>query len=493
MPNPQSTIATYFKSIELKNVRCFGAKQKLDLTNDNGELAQWTLILGDNGAGKTTLLQCLVWMRPVIVDDLIDEVGSAEGAEEVSNVKTPIGIGIIGPALTEEDNDTVESLCRIGGKSEVRISAVMYQGNNLIFNKAPKGNRIKTTVKSTFDGNNHLKWFETNETNIKERLSGGFWEPFIIGYGANRQMGVRNTSNVDLQDPLAARLSVVTELYDAVERLTKLHHAVVDQEAKKRESPSADQPETVEARMLRSFKQALADILPEEIPTADVIEIEAPKLAAGELKNSEVKIRNLSRHVPFTSLSLGYQTTLAWVLDLSWRLFTEYPDSPAPLEEPAIVLIDEIDLHLHPLWQWQIMGKLAKVFKRTQFIATAHSPLMVQSMPNSNFAVVHKIEDREVRIENNPEKVRGWRVDQILNSEYFSLPVSRPPETEALFHERARLLRITNRTKSQEAKLRRLERQIQGLPTAPIAEERKAFDLLKQVTQLLKDNRTSKR
>jgi predicted ATP-binding protein involved in virulence len=489
----QANIATYFKSLELKNVRCFGTKQKLDLTNDNGELAQWTLILGDNGAGKTTLLQCLVWMRPVIVDEPREGVESAEAADETSNVKSSITVGTLGPAITDENNDTVESLCRIGGKPEIWISAVTYQGDNLVFNKAPRGKQIKTTVRSKFDSNNHLKWFKSSKTDIVEDLRGEFWEPFIIGYGANRQMGSRNASNIDLQDPLATRLSVVTELYDAVERLTKLHHAVVDQETKNRENPDGGQPESVEARLLRTFKQALADILPEEVSTADVIDIEAPKLVEGELKDSEVKIRSLSRHVPFTSLSLGYQTTLAWALDLSWRLFTEYPDSLTPLEEPAIVLIDEIDLHLHPLWQWQIMSKLANVFKRTQFIATAHSPLMVQSMPNSNFAVVHKIEDSEVRIENNPEKVKGWRVDQILNSEYFSLPFSRPPETEKLFEERAKLLRIPNRTKSQDAKLKQLEKQIQNLPTAPIAEEREAVGLLKQVTQLLKDNGSSKR
>jgi len=493
MTKDQTNVATYFKSLELGNVRCFGTKQKLDLTNENGDLAQWTLILGDNGAGKTTLLQCLVWMRPVIVDNLEDEVENAEISEEPLDIKSPIKIGILGPALTEEFNDTVEKLSRIGGKPEIKISAVMYQGDKLFFDTVPKGKQIKTKVKGTFDNNNHLKVFEPSEVDIGTALQGEFWEPFIIAYGANRQMGLRNASNIDLQDPLAARLSVITELYDAVERLTKLHHAVVDQESKKSESSDGNQPESTEARLLRTFKQALADILPEEISNADLIEIEAPKLVEGELKDSEVKVWSLGRYVPFTSLSLGYQTTLAWALDLSWRLFTEYPDSPNPLEEPAVVLIDEIDLHLHPLWQWQIMGKLASIFKRTQFIATAHSPLMVQSMPNSNFAVVHKFEDREVRIENNPEKVRGWRVDQILNSEYFSLPFSRPPEFEKFFNERANLLRNSNRTKSEEARLKRLEEQILGLPTAPIAEEREAFELLKQATQLLKSNKSSGR
>ena len=78
-------------------------------------------------------------------------------------------------------------------------------------------------------------------------------------------------------------------------------------------------------------------------------------------------------------LSLGYQTVFAWTLDIAWRLIERYPRSPNPLQEPAIVLVDEIDLHLHPHWQRDIREHLTEQFPRIQFIATAHSPLMAQS------------------------------------------------------------------------------------------------------------------
>ena len=60
-----------------------------------------------------------------------------------------------------------------------------------------------------------------------------------------------------------------------------------------------------------------------------------------------------------SALSLGYRTTAGWVVDLAWRFINRYPESPNPLAEPAVVLIDEIDLHLHPRWQLRIMKDLS--------------------------------------------------------------------------------------------------------------------------------------
>ncbi len=486
MKNKETNGATYFKFLELENVRCFGKKQRLDLTGEKGELAQWTLILGDNGVGKTTLLQCLVWMRPVLILD--------KGSKS-SDPLAPLSKGVLGSALPEEENDILERLRKINGGTEIVMTAEVCQEFGLIFDSVPNGKNIRTKIKVIFDEKGLLENFEQTPTDIEKKLEKEFFEPFVVAYGANRQMGFQNVANSDLEDPLAKRLSDVTELYDAEERLTKLDYAAANKKYKRinsaggRNDKKAINKQSTEEHLLEIFKQAIADVLPQEVKRDDVIEIEAPKLEDGQLKESRVKLRLDDVPVPLSDLSLGYQTTLAWVLDLSWRLFNRYPKSPKPLEQPAVVIIDEIDLHLHPLWQWRIMRMLASVFKRTQFIATAHSPLMVQSMPNANFAVVQKV-DGEFKIENKPEKVKGWRVDQILNSEYFGIPFSRDPDTEELFKERAELLLKFRRSPVEEERLREIERQIQELPTGRIPEENEAEDLLRQATQLLKEGTT---
>src|SRR6266568_9039504 len=92
MARSQQQPMIYFSSLELENVRCFGERQVLELTDEQGRPARWTLLLGENGVGKTTLLQCLAWMRPVPVIT-VKEGKPAEGKPDT-----------IAPALDREEN-----------------------------------------------------------------------------------------------------------------------------------------------------------------------------------------------------------------------------------------------------------------------------------------------------------------------------------------------------------------------------------------------------
>lgn len=452
--SPKKNVATYFKSLKLENVRSFGSEQFLDLTDENGHLARWTLLLGDNGVGKTTLLQCLGWMRP--------------GYEGSPGSKT-LGIG---PALPSEENEIVEGLLRVGKKSVFEISAEISQGSKL--DTIPKESFL-TNIKASFNKRllNEVKPSWLSESAFQKKF-GEFKEPFIIAYGANRHMGNQNISSNELKDTIANRLSSSTELYDVEEILIELDYAA---RTKKRRGK--------EQNLLDKLKLSLAQILPNGRVVED-IEIVAGQFTEGEFKRSAVKLRTFSGSVPISALSLGYQTMLAWVLDLTWRLSHQYPDSKDPRNEPAIVLIDEIDLHLHPHWQLKVMDTLAELFKSTQFIASAHSPLMVQSKPNANFAVIQQ-KGTEAVIENEPGTVRGWRVDQILNSDYFSIYSSRDPLTQTLYTHRNSLLKNFNRTKEEETALQKVEEEIIALPTAINPEDIEAMELIRQAAELLKN------
>jgi predicted ATP-binding protein involved in virulence len=93
--------------------------------------------------------------------------------------------------------------------------------------------------------------------------------------------------------------------------------------------------------------------------------------------------------IPVRQLSDGERGTLALVLDLTRRLAQANPGLADPAAEAeAIVLIDEIDLHLHPKWQRQIVHNLRAAFPRCQFIATTHSPQVIGEVEHERIQII---------------------------------------------------------------------------------------------------------
>ena len=116
----------------------------------------------------------------------------------------------------------------------------------------------------------------------------------------------------------------------------------------------------------------------------------------------------------YNELGFGYQSMLSWVVDLCQRMFETFTESENPLLESAVVLVDEIDLHLHPKWQREIISYVSEIFKNVQFIVTTHSPLIIQSMQEVNLYVLRR-EDENIVVEHSPvTDFSGWTVEEIL-------------------------------------------------------------------------------
>lgn len=458
----------YFKSLVLENVRCFGTEQILDLTKGDEKPCRWTLILGENGVGKTSLLQCLAWMRPLPAQGAESEHNNQSGKDPDNLL--PLVKGALEPALASEENPIFESLLR-QKQTELVLKAELVKDKlnstqSAITSAHKKGKTVKTGIFITYNSKGELEDFRL-QGNSKIQTVKPYYEPLIIAYSANRQIGRQNLYQTNLEDPIAARLSGITELYDPEEILRDFDHAA----AKK-------SYEGAENDKLIRLKELITQILP-DIENPKSIEIYAPNILNISNQLSGVRFKTYSGLVPLTALSLGYQTTLAWVLDLALRLFRNSPKSNSPLEEPAIVLIDEIDLHLHPLWQQTIMDDLSHLFPRVQFIATAHSPLMVQSSPEANLVLVQKEED-QVLIENRPHVVKSWRVDQILTSELFGVKNVRDKETEELFKEKYKLVNKKTLNEAEKFRLDEIDRKLMRLDTATRPEDQEALDIIRR-------------
>jgi predicted ATP-binding protein involved in virulence len=434
----------YFLSIDVENVLCFKDKQTLDLTDEQGNPAQWTVILGDNGVGKTTLLRCLAQME---VKRIINSESTLP--DRVSYVPAP--------SLSIWANDVL-----IPSSKDLKIYATVTSRDSL--------------------SNKQVKLLANNDSqttrNPKIRFELGYsykytdWDTFqelvCYGYGA-----IRNLGSTALQDsfPLSNSLSLFTEnvsRINAEEWLLQTDYAA----------------RTASGGMRTRLEKQLAqiiEILKHILPDVDDIQIK-PASEGNPRPRAEFKTPYGWVHIK--NLGLGYRTAIAWMVDLAVRLFRRYPNSPDPLAEPAIVLVDEIDLHLHPRWQRTIMDFLTERFPNTQFIVTAHSPLVVQAAQNANIVLLRREGDRVV-IDNNPEIIKNWRVDQVLTS-MFDVP-SRPTDIEESLKRRREILSKGHLTAEDEVELEKLAAKIGSLPTAETPEDIEAMDIIRQAAQLLKN------
>lgn len=293
----------------------------------------------------------------------------------------------------------------------------------------------------------------------------------IAGYGAWRRLSSsslgldRNSGTDHLFDPSA-------DLTNAEELLLRADYAAARSEA----GSASVIP------MIDRIESVLLKILP------DVTKI---WVAGMSLLGDDIGVMFETPYgsVLLQQLGYGYQSLISWVVDFAARLFQAYPNSPDPLAEPAVCLIDEIDLHLHPSWQRKVLKYLSDRFPKTQFIATAHSPLIVQAAAevNANIAVLRREGDHVV-ISNNPIDVHGWRADQILASELFDEQPLRSPEVQKQMDERTKLLSKRRLTKADKARLEVLNKVAEALPVGTHAKHgvaaqlKAAADLLEQMT-----------
>lgn len=119
------------------------------------------------------------------------------------------------------------------------------------------------------------------------------------------------------------------------------------------------------------------------------------------LDTHELNIRyvdqgGLQMRIPMSQLSDGYRGTLSLIADIAYRMATLNPQlSDRVLEETeGVVLIDEVDLHLHPQWQKRVLGDLTHIFPKVQFIVSTHAPEIINSVRSENLVI---LEDTQVK------------------------------------------------------------------------------------------------
>jgi len=403
----------YIKRLYLKDIRCFD-EFEINFNQPGASI----LLLGDNGDGKSTILKSLAM-------GLCDESSTAALFRELPG----------------------EFVQRKKGQDEVPTGKFGFVEVDLV-NRRGITYRIKTKITS-------LKKFERvsqeliklKGSNKPEHLEQDKfpWEQiFVSGYGP----GVRIQATSDIQHYLPV---------DAVYPLFSY-------------SSPLQNPELVISRLLRATREGTITLKAGKATESKVLRIiQSLMTDLLDLKSPDhfkftttgIKVDGHWGTSELSELGDGYQAIINWVLDLlSWWFLCESAKGKLDLESlRGIVIIDEIEQHLHPKWQRRIFPRLREKFPKIQFIVATHSPLVASGSESID---VHLLSPGKHKILNP----YGWLAEDMY--EEMGLEESRSKEfTEEVINKYRILNKKSNQgvlSNPEKVVFAKLKRQLATLP-----------------------------
>ena len=380
----------WIEEISLENIKCF---DRINLRFMQGkEPAKWVTLLSENGSGKTTILQAIALM-----------LAGPEAASQL--MPRPIGWlkneGVAGKISARLHKDECDSGTFGVDKRRTTFGYSVHVSGR---EKISIRNKPFSTPGIHESPDKILSWLRQNAFSPE---SVGW---FGVGYGAFR-------------------------------RLTRSHQVIV---------PSLDSPtrytnfltQFFEDEGLAAFERWMIYLDYRQAKEQDsnaILQKELGISAINALLPSGVKFDRIDgdgriifdvngSKVPTISLSDGYRSVLALAGDLVWRLISAFPGSENPLMERGVVLIDELDIHLHPVWQRNIAQWLQTQFPNLQFIVSTHSPMVAAGAGEG--ALTLKISKDRASALPVTQGLFAMDVDEILRSEAFDLVSTYSPQTQ---------------------------------------------------------------
>lgn len=376
----------YAKKLSIYEFKCF-QKAILNLQYPGrrsvgaSTIPNVNLILGDNGGGKSSVLRALALavLAPALMNSgfvpyrLVRRQASGEAAAERCLLK------VVAQSDPQE---------RVAGlRSRMELMA-----------------RLDVAKRGTLD-RIHLEETPLSPISLllEDETSPAF---FVVGYGATRRVESGDYS------PSSARRSRGLR-YQRIAGLFEDHVAL-------RPLSSWLNPHRIREERFKEAVALLNRILPDNIRFEGLISEDEDQFV--------FDFEGLQ--TPFNALSDGYKAFIGWVGDLIGHLVDVTPENMRLDQVSGIVLVDEIDLHLHPAWQRQVVPLLSSTFPKLQFVLTSHSPLVASSVSNENIFITDRAIDGNATITQSTEHVFGQSVEHILLSNYFGLQTTRPASFE---------------------------------------------------------------
>jgi hypothetical protein len=136
------------------------------------------------------------------------------------------------------------------------------------------------------------------------------------------------------------------------------------------------QPDGEYARSIERFENALRLLYDEDVS----FEVELPSF--------QPRLKAFGRNLDFSQLPDGVRSTVGWIADFMMRQDIFERDGKVGERQPGVLLLDEVDAHLHPLWQRKLLPAMREALPDVQILVTSHSPFVISSCPNSRVHVL---------------------------------------------------------------------------------------------------------
>ncbi len=452
----------HLRSLRVRNVKLL-RDVSLSFTREDGSPRMWTVLVGENRLCKTTLLQAIAAAAS----------GRDRGSQLVSDVVA---------SWPDLRNPSIIAIDAEFGFSKERDDRRTYPGYVMNWVHTPVDPRgggtngypefldrptadpgqsppqLKSSLslgpkQRVFEGSSAYLGVKGANDPLGEARSRGLSDWFVAGYGPARPLSkVGATSrptdaSLDRLRPLFGERPIATGFIDLFDQDMRLAFAKILQTV------------LIQGGLLPHITGL-------ELRGRGGVRTSKDLEEAQRFEMDIVDSRGEPIRVPALWLSHGYQSVIAWLSDLVGQVLLE---AGAPVEADkmeGIVLVDEIDLHLHPVWQVNLIPALKKVFPALQFVVTTHSPMVLPGLAADEVWMLSSDPAGSVLVtgsSHTPQLLTGSE----LYADFFGIKDLYPHELGNKLKRYGRLANDPTRSAEEEAELPALRAELEMAGVAP--------------------------
>lgn len=415
----------FLKRLRVENLRSL---RSAELSFDCAEspVRKWTLILGENGSGKSSLLRAIGLV-----------MAGSDALPELLGEPDPWIRNGARTARIEADLVTAE-----GDARPISISLKRGEGVASLLRRNAKSLSL-----------------------LDRALRHADRSYLTVGYGVSRRLGTGLEQSF-LKESLfrAPRAQTVGTLFSNDASLNSLEAWAMDLDYRRGRAG------------LEVVKATLDGLMPNV------------RFTSIDKRQRRLLFKTPDGIVPLAQLSDGYQNVAAWCGDLLFRISQTFGDYANPLSARGLLLIDEMELHLHPVWQRQLRMFVNDTLPNFQIVATTHSALTAQQAgPEELFVVRRAKPDAAPGLLQLPVEPQKLLVHQLLLSDMFGLTSLNSPQVEARRVEYRSLTAKAKRSANDTKRLGELREELADVPdwTRETPSDRRRQAVLDQVAREL--------